>query len=166
MSTKYKVQFEGKEYTRTTANRTYTYLVLVRYSGAVEQCLGIERIRAEYPKLRAQHEEWARGGWEPAPWMYTDTKNPEGVVVIVGAQRVAEYREHGRKSGLDWLARYPTVQHQIDELVRDRAALGTDKDYIREAGWCGRLDLAIKLAASKRGHGIILDAVTGAVVRG
>lgn len=143
MPNKYTATHEGFTFKRTSQNRTYTHAVLVRCSLRADIEREIQRARKTY----AQDLDFYRD-------------------IATGAREASSHYEGdpaaSRESAQAWIDAGPDglAAKYVDHLTRSRAGrqLAADGDtYYAYIGWCGRLDLAEKLARTRPGS-IIVEA--------
>jgi hypothetical protein len=140
--TKHTATFNGQTFTRTSATRVYTHMVVARssYRYALEKAQVVPCAESNFNFYRR-----ALDGSQP------HTRPEYAAERLMGAETVEQFIELHRA------AQVAKVEQQKAEGAFDRFG---------DCGWCGRLDLAQKLAASKRAwpgydevH--IVEAVTG-----
>lgn len=163
---------EGHVFKRSTANRTYTHMVVAVYSVRSQRAACEANTREDYRRSVKYYREMA-AGQHPAHPTPVDGFHPSHGMAdpVKYAAYVAECDARSAKNVTDahaWLA--------LDVEARVVAALAafdagraadTYKNadgtlFYRDAGWCGRPDLAQKLAATtmKTAHDcMILEAV-------
>jgi len=140
MANRHQVTFDGVTFKRTSQNRTYTNLVVVR--GMRSEILEAARLAAIAHNQKAA--TFALQGRD-----------------CVGRPWGASWRPDPQASAADYTRKAEELIAQ-GPIVRDTGTAWLD------AGWCGRMDLAAKLASKEHGtyrEVVILDAQTGDVVR-
>lgn len=157
MTTHYIATYDGCTFKRSTANRTYTQMVIVRND--IAQCrIEMEKAaRNTFARDFDWYTQMARGYW-----VYNGKNTPfsaeeiaEGKALVAGG--VEKYVESR-------LADFDATMRKIPNKSSD------GKSYYSDAGWCGRYDLAHKLAARYTGgprtrasaHPIILNVEVSA----
>lgn len=140
-------------FTRTTA-RTYQYLVVVKGRKAdVLEAYRRETLRSKTRELAKYRQELATGirtDWRPAGTVGGDWDR----------KMTALFIEDG--SYVKWIAQLETALASVElntPITEDEAG-----DYV-VAGWCGRLDLAMKLFDQQNTfrHAAIINVETGKV---
>lgn len=142
--TKLTVQTEVGTFTRTTV-RTYTHLVVARgYRASMIEAYRLATIASER-KQAANYRETVRLGYNPKD------NSP------FSRQCTVEHLADG--SYLKWIAScdaliarleaHGPVTRDLDNWGLDEANLASEATTWRVVGWCGRLDLAQKLVASR-----------------
>lgn len=165
----YKVTLPtGATFTRTTVSRSYSHMVVAVHSVASERRGAEQSTRDYFKRNHKYYEEIVRGGHKEQPIPpsgfhptrgMTDPANYAAYVARIdanNAQRVIDSTE--------WLAK--GVEGMVAEaLAKFDANLATSKylsadrtERYYDAGWCGRLDLAEKLASTV-GRPWIMDTV-------
>lgn len=168
MTTHYMTTLDNVTFTRTTANRTYTHMVVGKTNIA---------------QARVNAEKSARTYWETSlSYMQerAEGKHPAHITPVSGfhesygmadpvkyAAYVAECDKQSAKRVVDalaWLAigEEGLVAQYLADFDARRAKstnISADgQDFLWDAGWCGRLDLAHKLAA-KTPRAVVLEVV-------
>lgn len=156
----------GETFTRTSKSRAYTHTVVGRVSLEGARASARRQV-ANDVKSYNEHVIWARDGYTPAAWMNKpDYKADSGFATIAD-----RHRAEGKASSQAWLAgKADTAEgYAADKLAATLAAIdakaaeGFYDRFTVNFGWCGRPDLAAKLAASSAGAGydeiLILEAV-------
>jgi hypothetical protein len=157
---------QGETHTRTTA-RTYTHAVVVKLGrayAAQQLARRIANTRKQAPKDFAFYLTMIDGTW------YTRADRPAALGKgipdwMTPAQREAEIADYTKRcAGCTTPEAY--AEHALREVETAHAAQIAEGYYDKfgAAGWCGRRDLAEKLAAKERGNGyedvVILEAQT------
>jgi len=152
--TLFAIDPQGVKHTRTTA-RTYTHTVVV--------LRGAKYLEAQRPNeaaIKAQNDRmWDRIENE-VKGVFGPGEQWRGQAVLDRWQEHAKQwvREHSREADL--------VQaiERAHKSYADRVARGDDLKY-ENVGWCGRYDLADKLASAQSGQGyervVVLEAQAG-----
>jgi hypothetical protein len=132
---------DGSEITRTT-ERTYTHVVV--YTESLEKRLA-----------HARSPEWRKMEVKNHAYEAKIAKHGDGTGTAYGLPVEGEYdykpaaRAKAIEQAKAFIAKYPTVEAYIAEKLADREAYArraADGSWCL-AGWCGRADLAQKLAA-------------------
>lgn len=149
-ATKYTATHEGFTFKRSSA-RTYTNMVI--YLGSVSQDRkDCELGRRSYWKINQRYYRDLANGinrlWDKYPEQFTPEKIAEE---IADAKAWLEKGEEGHVA--DALARF---EERLSKADPKRLRADGDTYWI-DAGWCGRPDLAQKLAA-KHPTAVILEA--------
>jgi hypothetical protein len=130
----------GETFTRTSENRTYTHMVIVRRT--------IEGVRSDLAgDVRREQQHLAR----------LQARIDSGEVFRGRAPQTQEWAD-------GWVRKYteeliPAVQAKLEAFEQN-----PQPGPWKSAGWCGRADLAQKLASKERVAGAevqILEAVAG-----
>jgi hypothetical protein len=137
---------DGSIHTRTSKTRQYTHTVLARHNYAHDLALA-DSIRAVDANNFRYYFALAAGTHEhlrPVAWRTAEQNEAERARSM--AQAVEQMR------GCQTAVEYQLAQ-RADRLAR-LAECKADGYYDQwvDLGWCGRLDLAHKLVASKRGY--------------
>lgn len=147
--TSYTAEHQGFTFARKS-HRTYTHVVLVQESKAADRERCERHAHSAFQQNVAYYTELASGVNKLAA-KYPDQYTPE---------RIAADTEDAKA----WLAK-GEAGHVADALARHDAravevkTLPDGDTYFTCAGWCGRLDLAGKLAGKHAGS-VIVEAVT------
>lgn len=148
-STRYTAEHQGFTFTRNSP-RTYTHAVLVQGSVAAdrERC---ERDARHSWHLNLSYHLDRAACRNPLATKYPEQYTPERIE----ADR-AESQEHLDEGEAGFVAR---ALKRFDSYAADRKTMDDGDTYFTCAGWCGRLDLAGKLAGKSVGA-VIVEAVT------
>jgi uncharacterized protein (DUF427 family) len=151
MATKhFVIDQNGKKHTRTSQGRVYSHCVIVRdvYELALARAQIGTRLNANYISNFNYYVSLAAGTNEHSkPWSW---EKPEDA-----AERIAKQRAKAEKE----IAGIATPAQYLEKLIaEDIAAVEKQKaegkyDEFGVYGWCGRRDLAKKLAAKCRALG-------------
>jgi hypothetical protein len=132
---------DGTEITRTT-HRIYTHVVV--YTESLEKRLA-----------HARSPDWRRTETRNHAYYAKIVQHGDGTGTAYGLPEVGEYdykpgaRAKSIEEAKAFIAKYPTVEGYLAETLAEREAYArraADGSWCL-AGWCGRLDLAQKLAA-------------------
>lgn len=154
---KHTATHEGFTFTRNSAGRAYTHVVLVRGSAAADRARAEAEARRYWSRNLEHRQETAAGTSEYVTgysWMSAEARAKLAATEGVErqAQAVAELEAGEEGMVAAWLAR-----HDRQQAGRKLAADGDT--YYASAGWCGRPDLAAKLAASSGGFSVACTMV-------
>jgi hypothetical protein len=162
MTTHYIAKFDGVTFTRSTAGRAYTDMVITVYNIAEERRATETRARANFRRDLPYTMEVAAGmhpshpipasGFHPSHGML----NPDGT----RSEKYAAYVAERAAYDADYIARSKAwiavgEEGHVAKALADfdaRRAKATNnssdgKSFYCDCGWCGRPDLAEKLAA-------------------
>lgn len=154
MTTKHRVTHDGQTFTRTSKSRTYTHAVLVPISLAARIAWAIEVAEFAWAQNQAYHQELAAGTSRflgPREWETSEAQ--KATRAALDAEKVADSKAW-LALGLDG----HKAKAQAGALACWRESFPDQDTGWACVGWCGRLDLAQKLAAGHAGA-IILPAV-------
>lgn len=138
----------GFTFTRTSATRRYTHVVLTQHSMAADRRDAEASARRCWTTNLGYHQERA-GGVHRLAEKYPAQYTPEAIAADVAESQA-------------WLAK-GVEGHVAEAMARfdarrvDWQTLDDGDTYFCAAGWCGREDLARKLAAAQ--GGFIVPAV-------
>lgn len=155
----YKVTLPtGATFTRTTANRSYSHMVVAIYRVASERARAEQAARDTW-KMNLKYTQECAAGGHRAQVIEASGFHPDH-----GYSDPVKYAAYvARQHGLDVEQKahaLAKLAHGVEGAVADRlaqfdAAIATSRynsadgtEFYRDAGWCGRLDLAEKLAAT------------------
>lgn len=148
---KHSATFDGCTFTRGSQSRIYTHAVLIRYSTAEERVKCEADARRSFHTNLDYHQQYAAGTSE---FLRRNSWETEAQHLERTTKNVAEARA--------WLA-LGVEGHVAAALARFDANIvkhpyptSDGAGFYSCAGWCGRLDLAQKLASSC--NGIIVTA--------
>lgn len=146
--TAYTAEHQGFTFTRKS-HRTYTHAVLVQQSKAADR-EACEREARRYWHVNLSYQLECAAGKNPTAKRFPDQYPPERLEADrVDAQAWLDKGENGHVA--DALARHDARAVEVKTMA--------DGDtYFSCAGWCGRLDLAGKLAGQHAGS-VIVEAV-------
>lgn len=133
----YRVPYEGHTFTRKT-ERTYTHVVIVCRSYAVEHALAGQRAREQVQYNRAYHLQEA----DPATRQHTHSD-----------EALARFTRYAAMTQEQQEAEYVAEAEADIERQRAKGAY----DGYGPLTWCGRGDLAEKEAQRARGKGYYAD---------
>lgn len=141
---------QGKAHTRTSKDRTYTHTVLSYIPAATEADLvkAVERRVACYGSY----------------WSYEAAMAQPGHYEAKYGARHPELAERARVEAAAFLAQYPTNEAYMAHLGAvaladfDKSVANGEFDVWVSQGWCGRPDLALKLAVN---GGQVFEAQVG-----
>lgn len=142
MTTKfYAIDPQGIAHTRTSKSRTYTHTVVV-LRGVEMQAAHLARAQrstlAESVKTHETYIAWAKGFYGPHDRANEIGKPCGEYLQECGAKHMAQYAS---------AEAYEAAQLARRLSLHDRNVKGGDYNTWINLGWCGRLDLARKLAA-------------------
>lgn len=141
---------QGRKHTRTSLNRTYTHTVLVRdsYENAIQRCSETGWTRLD--TLNFNYYTALVNGTHPSLKSWYDHETEETFKA-----RCAEYVAKAVKAldGCTDLATYLAREHARRIASVEEGKLQGKYDDWGPAGWCGRFDLAQKLAQKERSSG-------------
>lgn len=150
MANRHSATHQGFTFTRTSANRTYSHAVLVQEDLA-EDRKRAERNGREYFRINASYWRELAGGVHESAQRFPGQYTPERIATdIAEAQAKLDMGEAGHADAS--LARFDARQ-----AAKPTKTLADGRTYFTCAGWCGREDLARKLASSA--GGFIVPAV-------
>lgn len=154
----------GAVFTRTSV-RVYSHMVVAVYDAAEER-LACERQHRGTWKLNLKYrQECATGAHKSTPFQserWTAEQNAREVVET--DKRNAAQKAHAQElldKGVEAIVAEELAAYDERRLT-DKFASADRTEFYRDAGWCGRLDLAEKLATSVMKHtelAWILDSV-------
>lgn len=144
-SIRYSVEHQGFTFTRNS-HRTYTHAVLVQGSVAADRERCERDARWTWHANLSYHLDRAACR-NPLAAKYPDQYTPERIE----ADRV-ESQEHLDEGEAGYVARQ---LKRFDGYAADRKTMADGDTYFTCAGWCGRLDLAGKLAGKHVGAVIV-----------
>lgn len=147
-ATAYSATHQGFTFTRNS-HRTYTHVVLVQQSKAEDRVSCERTARGAYHANLRYHTACAEGR-NPTAARFPDTYTPERIEADrIESQAWLDLGEQGHvDAALARLSDYTATQQTLDD----------GDTYFTCAGWCGRLDLAGKLAGKHSGA-VIVPAV-------
>lgn len=172
--THYTTQLDGVTFTRSTASRAYTHMVVGKYSIAEGRVQAEEGARQNWKTSRAYNECIAGGkqavlviaaaDFHSSYGMLDANSRPTDKYLAYVAEREADQATYVAIAKA-WLA-LGEEGHVAQRLARFDAdqAKATNKSSdglynLCDMGWCSRLDLAQKLAATCKTSTFILEAV-------
>lgn len=154
-SVHYRADHLGFEFFRSSVSRTYTHAVVVAGSYAADRADCERGARYTWKLNLAYHQAFADGSSEflqRKTWEKDDAAYAERI-----AKETADGQAHVAL-GLDGFVAQQLAAFDARAAARSNRSANNDGDtYFWCAGWCGRADLAQKLAA-KQG-GVVLVAV-------
>lgn len=139
MSFKHTATFQGHTFKRTSANRTYTHMVVGLVNIAEARARNEEGARDYYARNLSYYTKMAAGGTykgtygDGSPYerpISDQERDAARVTIAGGADKAAE----------DSL-------RSFDERMATSLKTEDGLSYVYSAGWAGRMDLAVKLAA-------------------
>jgi hypothetical protein len=154
---KHTATHEGFTFTRNSAGRAYTHVVVVRQSVAADRLHAERSARTSWSRNLDWHKDCAAGtaeavagyDWESAEKRAERAASADAQKIKARAVAMLDLGEEGYVA--EQLARFD---------ARDQGKLAADGDtYYTSAGWCGRPDLAAKLAASSGGVAVACTMV-------
>lgn len=146
---------EGFSFTRTSAGRTYTHVVLVRGSAAAQRASCEAEARSCWSRNLKNRMATAAGTSETVTgysWMSPERRERHHAEDGLKYQAEAAAELAAGEEGMVayWLARH-------EKRVAGRKVAADGDTYYTAAGWCGRPDLAAKLAASSGGFAVACE---------
>lgn len=173
MTTHYTAQLDNVTFTRSTQNRTYTHCVAYRKDIALERAQAERNANERWDTNLQYHQDLVSGKSPAHITPATGFHASYGAADAQGNPTV-KYAEYVAKQNLRHAETVARAQAELDRgriatvlsdlavfdaRVATSSIVSSDgKDFIYEAGWCGRPDLAQKLAA-QYSRAVILDAV-------
>lgn len=150
MANKHTATHQGLTFTRTSANRTYTHAVLVQEDLAEDRKRCERYARDAFRRDRDYYQQLANGVNELHA-KYPSQYPPEAIAEEIShAQAWLAKGESGHADeALAWF--------DARQAAKPTKTLADGRTYFVCAGWCGREDLARKLASSA--GGFIVPAV-------
>ena len=153
----YAIDPQGLAHTRSSQRRTYTHTV-VFLRGPAKQAADLAQALAYAAKQAPETYAWYVGMTDGTEEAATKRRYPD---LYAQAHYDAEKAKYTAK-----LAGRTVEQFTADEIERARTshAKSVAAGYyntFHNAGWCGRYDLAQKLAGQTAGNVFILEALIG-----
>lgn len=144
---------DGSIHTRTSENRRYTHTVVARRNYADALAHADRLIDADGDNFRFWSAIIAAGGYYarrklPRPARYTEEQ-----FAAHEAKEVADAKERIGGAPTETIYKVMKRDQRLADLA-ERKANGAFEVYFN-CGWCGRLDLAQKLAASEQAKGYL-----------
>ena len=156
----------GTVHKRTTASRIYTHTVVVKggYNRAMSHALSSDHTMQDERKFAL--ETLIATGHDPCPdrvWLAVE-RGDKPADIVAEAVRVAERNAKRLTDAKAIIEGHKVETYCAAERVKRVADVGIRKaagefDTWRNAGWCGRLDLAQKLANSQCATGDYIVAI-------
>lgn len=150
-TTKHAATFDGHTFTRTSKTRVYTHAVIVAYDIEVERARTAQFARDSFKANRSYYEKLANDPVYVGKFGNGQTYTKE----------ISDSERAGARAWLD-LGEDGHAKKAVEGFDKSLTGCELSSDgtsYYGVAGWCGRADLARKLAAqsSRRTH--IVEAV-------
>lgn len=171
MTNHYIAKHDGVTFTRSSANRVYAYMVVAVYNIAEERADTRNAAVTYWLRNRGYMQESADGKHPEhlsTPGEFHPSYGMDDPVKYAAYRVGVEKRSAERvASAKAWLAAgeaglVAEYLERFDANLAEAHNISSDgKSFYNSAGWCGRLDLAEKLAGtvSKRARVVILEAV-------
>ena len=175
MTTHYEAKLDGVTFTRSTKTRTYTHMVVGKYSIANSRAQAEKQVRQYWKTNLKYYQDCAAGkhpqvpgspkDWHVGYGMLDDAGNTMAKWDAYVAECKSQSEERQQAAAL-WVSK-GVEGHVADRLadfdahIKQANNISSDRLYtLCDMGWCGRPDLAKKLAAKYGAvETFILDAV-------
>lgn len=168
--TNYTATFDGVTFKRSTTSRVYTHMVVGKYSIAQERAAAEKSTRRYFKENRSYSQSMVDGTQKAHVLLASEFHESHGMsdsakYAAYVAQQESDHAGYVERAR-EWLAlgEEGHVAERLAEFDKDRNNVSSDGLYfICDMGWCGRLDLAEKLAGAKESGAVetfIVEAVT------
>jgi hypothetical protein len=140
MTTHYIATIDGCTFKRSTAGRTYTHMVVVESNIVLQRKEVAERAAKEFADNLDWFNQQARG-W----WFYDGNRTQAPEKILFSAEEIADGKAK-IAAGVEGFVANKLAN--FDAAIAKHSRKSSDgKSTYGDAGWCGRADLAQKLAA-------------------
>lgn len=154
----------GKEHKRTSDSRTYTHTVVVQHVKAAHMAIATSKGFADADASNYDYMVECAAGTHRnvtrtrTPADFHPSYSAEYVANAIAARNAENAKRIAEAKA--FIAKYPTKEAYVAARLAERVAAVEAKDFTiwHNLGWCGRHDLAVKLA-SKAPGAVILEAV-------